>query len=29
MLAHNVEFIARNKANWKKVRVFDSDVSAG
>jgi hypothetical protein len=21
------EFIARNKANWKKVRVFDSDVS--
>jgi quinol monooxygenase YgiN len=22
------EFIARNKANWKKVRVFDSDVGA-
>ena len=22
------EFIARNKANWKKVRVFDSDVDA-
>jgi len=22
------EFIARNKANWKKVRVFDSEVSA-
>ncbi len=21
------EFIARNKANWKRVRVFDSDVS--
>jgi len=24
----HLEFIARNKANWKKVRVFDSDVSA-
>lgn len=22
------EFIARNKENWKKVRVFDSDVDA-
>jgi hypothetical protein len=24
--AAHQEFIARNKANWKKVRVFDSDV---
>jgi len=22
----HLEFIARNKANWKKVRVFDADV---
>jgi len=25
----HLEFITRNKANWRKVRVFDSDVSGG
>jgi hypothetical protein len=25
----HLEFIARNKANWRKVRVFDSDVAGG
>ncbi len=25
----HLEFIARNKTNWKKIRVFDSDVSGG
>jgi len=25
----HLEFIARNKPNWKKLRVFDSDVSTG
>lgn len=27
--SQHLEFITRNKANWKKIRVFDSDVSAG
>lgn len=25
----HLEFIARNKANWRKIRVFDSDVAGG